>query len=270
MELEREVQWYPGHMAKALRRIREYMRSIDIVVEVVDARIPASGRNPGLNAIAGARTRLVALTRNDLADPETTRRWLEALADRGAGALAVDARVRGNLTRLTTMLTKASADAPAQRAVRRAMIVGIPNSGKSTIVNALIKRSAAKTEARAGVTRHVQWFRLSPAVEIMDTPGVLLPKIASNSSQWKLAMCDAVPAERYDAQEIVAAFHSWLTARKPRTTVPDLEAFARARGFMRRGGAIDYHNAARSYIAAFNDGVFGRISLEAPGDAEAA
>ncbi|HVN69184.1 MAG TPA: ribosome biogenesis GTPase YlqF [Candidatus Binatia bacterium] len=258
--MERQVAWYPGHMAKATRRIREYLRSIDVVVEVVDARVPSSGRNPLLDELAGKRTRVIVLDREDLADPATTKRWLARLSKGNATAIAVDGRAPRSVARI----------AAAMKNPARAMIVGIPNSGKSTIVNALLRRASAKTENRAGVTRSLQWFRLAPGIELMDTPGVLPPKLASAAAQWKLAICGAVPRDHYDPHEVAGEFHRWLVERKPRTRVPDLQSFAQRGGFMRRGGEIDYHNAAQSYIRAFNDGAFGRISLEDPDDAEAA
>ncbi|HEX4013748.1 MAG TPA: ribosome biogenesis GTPase YlqF [Candidatus Cybelea sp.] len=269
-KLERHVQWFPGHMAKALRRIREYLRTIDVVIEVVDARIAQSGRNPVLDELAAARARVVALDREDLADPAATKAWLRHFALRGYTAVAVDGRNPRSVARIAAAIAPAPGRRKGASGVARAMIVGIPNSGKSTIVNALLRRSAAKTEGRAGVTRQVQWFRLSPEIELMDTPGVLPPKISTAAAQWRLAICGAVPTDHYDAQEVVAAFHSWLQARHPATAVPDLHAFATARGFVRRGGELDYHNAAHSYIRAFNEGVFGRISLENLDDAEAA
>jgi ribosome biogenesis GTPase A len=269
-ELERQVQWYPGHMAKAARRIREFLRSIDIVVEVVDARVPSSGRNPLLDELAAKRIRVIALNREDLADPTTTKRWLDEFSHQGATAVAVDGRAQRSAARVAAALSAAAAHQASSAGISRAMIVGVPNSGKSTIVNALLRRAAAKTEDRAGVTRQMQWFRLSPNVELMDTPGVLPPKIPTAAAQWKLAICGAVPRDRYDPQEVAAAFHSWLLACRPHTDVPDLQSFAAARGFMRRGGQVDYHNAAQSYIREFNDGGFGRISLEVPGDAETA
>ena len=255
-------------MAKAMRRIREYLRSIDIVVEVVDARIARSGRNPLLDELAGKHIRLVALDRNDLAEPATTQRWVRHLSQCGWTAVAVDGRSARSVARIAAAIRRCRGEKAA--GIARAMIVGIPNSGKSSIVNALLRRAAAKTEARAGVTKHVSWFRLEGNVEIMDTPGILPTRIPSAVAQWKLAMCGAVPSERYDAQEVAAAFHRWLLARTPASTVPDLHAFATARGFMRHGGELDYHNAAHSYIRAFNEGAFGRISLEAPDDTEAA
>jgi len=256
-------------MAKALRRIREYLRAIDVVIEVVDARVARSGRNAVLDELAGTRTHVVALSRSDLAEAPSTRKWIEAYAERGSVAIAVDGRSRQSVARIARTI----AETPNRRSARgasRAMIVGIPNSGKSTIVNALLRRGAAKIEARAGVTRQVQWFRLASNVELMDTPGVLPPKITGAAAQWKLAICGGVPVGRYDAQEVIAAFHDWLSAKRPHNTVPDLPTFAAARGFVRRGAEIDYHNAAASYIRAFNEGLFGRISLEAPDDSEAA
>ncbi len=257
-------------MVQTTRRIREYLQVIDIVVEVVDARIPRTGRAPLLEQLAGKRMRFVALNRDDLADPATTRLWLDELAAGGAHALAIDGRKRGSVARLAAAIEGFSRHDGRAAKVARAMIVGLPNCGKSTIVNALLRRAAAKAEDRVGVTRQMQWFRLAPNVEVMDTPGVLPPKIAGQAAQWKLAICGALARNRYDPAEVAGAFHSWLLARRPRTKVPDLQAFAAERGFVRRGGSVDYHNAAQSYISALGDGVFGRISLDSPDDAEAA
>ncbi|HYL26666.1 MAG TPA: ribosome biogenesis GTPase YlqF [Candidatus Nitrosotalea sp.] len=270
MPLEQQVSWYPGHMAKAARRMRELLQLIDVVVEVVDARIVRSGRNPLLDELAARRARVVALTRDDLAEPKVTKRWLAELAGCGYAAVAVDARSARSVARVAALVTQASPLGARTGGILRAMVVGIPNSGKSSIINAILKRSAARTEDRAGVTRHMQWFRLARNAELVDTPGVLPPKISGAGAQWKLALCGAVPQDRYDPQEVAAAFHRWLRARGAADRAPDLEAFAAQRGFLRRHGETDYHNAALSYVRAFNDGAFGRISLEDPGDAEAA
>lgn len=263
-ELERVVQWYPGHMARAMRRIGEYVKLVDVVVEVADARVARCGRNPALDAIVGNRARVLVLTRDDLADPAATKAWIRAFADSGLEAVGVDGRSQRSVGRVAGAIARS---APARAGTSRALIVGIPNSGKSSVVNALLRRAAAKTENRAGVTRQLQWFRMAPGVELMDTPGILVPKIAGKDAQWKLAMCGALPRERYDPEEVSAAFYRWLIERRPRTNVPDLSTFANARGFMLRGGEIDYHTAARSYIGAFDGGAFGRISFD---DAEAA
>jgi ribosome biogenesis GTPase A len=267
-ELERVVQWYPGHMVRAMRKIGEYLKLIDIVIEVADARVPRSGRNPALDALIGGRARLLVLTREDLADAHATKAWIEAFAAGGLEAFGVDGRSQRSVARVATATLR---PAKARHGVSRALVVGLPNSGKSSVINGLMRRSAAKTENRAGVTRQLQWFRMLPNVEVMDSPGILVPKIATKDAQWKLAACGALPRDRYDPEQIAVAFHRWLRRQRPRTRVPDLEAFAASRGFVRRGGEIDYHNAAQAYLRALNEGVFGRISLESvKDDAEAA
>jgi ribosome biogenesis GTPase A len=147
--------------------------------------------------------------------------------------------------------------------MQRAMVVGIPNSGKSSVINGLVGRSVARTEDRAGVTRQLQWFKVGGGLELMDTPGILVPRIPTADAQWKLALVAAVPRDHYDPEDVVARFHRWLTEKTGgRTKVPDLSAFAQMRGFVRHGGESDYHNAAQSYVKDFNDGKFGRITLE--------
>ncbi len=259
------VQWYPGHMASAMRRIDDYIKLIDIVVEVVDARVPSSGANPLLAAISGKRPRLLVLNREDLADPVQTARWLAHFEKIRRKAVAVNGREQASVSKAGYFLGQLASGA---RGTQRVMVVGIPNSGKSSVINGLLRRAAARTEDRAGVTRQLQWFRVGPNLELMDTPGILVPKISSPEAQWKLALTGAVPRERYDPEDISIRFHRWLAeTTKGRTKVPDLENFARVRGFMRRGGEVDYHNAAQSYIRDFNDGKFGRITLEpAPHD----
>ncbi|HTU69150.1 MAG TPA: ribosome biogenesis GTPase YlqF [Candidatus Baltobacteraceae bacterium] len=263
-QLDKVVQWYPGHMVRSMRRIADYLKLIDIVIEVIDGRAARSDTNPMLDRLAGERSRIVVLSRDDLADPAITSRWIEWFAQREREAIAVEARNQQSVSRILAALT---AQAKERTGISRAIVVGVPNSGKSSIINGLLRRGAAKTEDRAGVTRALQWFRLAPKIELMDTPGILVPKIEGAQAQWKLALIGAVPRERYDPCEVCAEFHRWLLVRgNGRTNVPDLATFAGARGFVRRGGEVDEYNAARSYIKAFNDGVFGRISLEAPDD----
>lgn len=264
-DFEQVVQWYPGHMASAMRRIDDYLKLIDIVIEVVDARVPVIGANPYLGMLCGKRPRLLVLNREDLADPAQTARWLAYFEKNKRKAVAVNGREQSSVSKANYFLGQL---ASGLRGTQRIMVVGLPNSGKSSVINGLLRRAAARTEDRAGVTRQLQWFRVGPNLELMDTPGILVPKISSPEAQWKLALVGAVPRERYDPEDIAIRFHRWLAeTTKGRTKVPDLETFARARGFMRKGGEVEYHNAAQSYIKDFNDGKFGRISLEpAPDD----
>jgi ribosome biogenesis GTPase A len=256
---EQVVQWYPGHMAAAMRRIGDYIKLIDVLIEVVDARVPHSGANPAVDRIAGNRPRVLLLNRSDLANPHETARWVAFLAARQR-TLAVNGREQSSVAKAGAALLELAA---AGGGTQRAMVVGIPNSGKSSIINGLLRRASARTEDRAGVTRALQWFRVGPNLELMDTPGVLVPKIAGPEAQWKLALVGAVPRERYDPEDIATRFHRWLVdVTDGRTAVPNLEQFAQGRGFVRRGGEIDYHNAAQSYIKDFNDGKFGRLTLE--------
>ena len=259
-DLERAVQWYPGHMVRAMRDIGERLKLIDLVIEVTDARVARSGRNPLLDRLIGTRKRLLVLNRDDLADPQITKRWIEHYRSLDLPCTAADGRAQPSVRRAAAMVAELAAD---MRGTVRTIVLGLPNSGKSSIINGLLRRAAAKTEDRAGVTRQLQWFRMNGKVEIMDSPGILVPKIPDAQAQWKLALATAVPRERYDPQEVATRFYEWAQERGDER-VPSLEAFGRARGFMRRGGEIDLHNASQSYISAFNEGNFGRISLEEP------
>ena len=257
--IERTIQWYPGHMAKAMRRIAEDMAGIDVVVECADARVPLSGTNPALANMAGRRPHLLVLTREQLADPKTTRAWLSYYAAQGRAAVAVDAKDR----RGVASLREALAALPATKTTMRAIVLGIPNAGKSTVINALVGRNVARAEDRAGVTRSRQWFRVAQRFEIMDTAGILVPKIDTADAQWKLALVGAVPRARFDAEDVVTRLARWARSHDM-NEIPELEAFARARGFMARGTGLDTHNAGWAYIKDWSDGKFGRMTLEAP------
>jgi len=252
------IQWYPGHMAKAMRRLAEDLKILDVVLEVIDARVPRSGANPALERIAAHKPRLRILAREDLADPVATEAWLARLRDAGDIVVAVAAKEPSGAARLQTALSELSSSKRSARAIA----VGIPNAGKSTVINALVGRNVAKTEDRAGVTRSAQWFRVTPALELMDTAGILVPKIDTPEAQWKLALVGAVPRSRFDAEDVVARFSAWAATTAYADSVPDLETYAQSRGFVRHGSIADTHNAAWSYIKDFSDGKFGRITLE--------
>jgi ribosome biogenesis GTPase A len=253
------IHWFPGHMVTAMRKIGETLRLVDVAIEILDARIPASSANDGLHALVGRKPLITALTREDLADPDTTAAWLAHFRAQGRTALAVDAKRYGSIATILGALREYQTEGPT-----RIIVVGIPNTGKSTVINSLLRRTAAKAEDRAGVTRSLQWFRVDPRVELMDTPGILVPKIETEEAQWKLALTGALPRERYDAEQVIARFAAWDSRRTAGRRFPSLEEFATKRGFLRKGGEPDWHNAAGAYLAAFNAGTFGRITLEEP------
>jgi ribosome biogenesis GTPase A len=260
------AQWFPGHMVRAMRLLEEQLALVDIVIEVVDARLPRSSANPELDRIIGDRPRMVVLGRDDLADPFVTRRWLTWFGEHGRPAIAVDGRLQPSVNRARADLDRYLAG----RGPSRAMVIGVPNTGKSSLINGLAKRAAAKTENKAGVTRQLRWFRVNPQLELMDTPGILVPKIPSDQAMWMLALTGALPRERYDPEDVIARFAAWAAIHAARLGVPDLETFARERGFVRRGEEIDTHNAAGAYLRAYNEGKFGRLSFEEPAPGPAA
>jgi ribosome biogenesis GTPase A len=256
---EATIQWYPGHMATAMRKLGERLSIVDVLVEVLDARVPRSSANPALDELAGRKPRVVVLGREDLADPHATREWLAWYREHGRTAIAVNGKDQTSVKRVAAALGALAGSGPT-----RAMVVGIPNTGKSSIINGLIRRTAAKAEDKAGVTRSLQWFRVRPKLEVMDTPGILVPKIATPQAQWQLALTGALPRERFDAEDVVTRFAAWAQAERPKLNVPDLETFARARGFARRGGEVDLHNAAGAFLREFGEAKFGRITFERP------
>ncbi|HTW86200.1 MAG TPA: ribosome biogenesis GTPase YlqF [Candidatus Sulfotelmatobacter sp.] len=255
-----QIQWYPGHMAAAMRKLAERLKIVDVVIEVVDARLPRSSANPALDQLAARKRRILVLGCEDLADPHATREWVAWYAAHDRLAIPVNGKDPTSVRRLQAPL----AETVATKGTTRAIVVGIPNTGKSSIINGLVGRTAAKTEDKAGVTRSLQWFRVQPKLEVMDTPGILVPKIATPQAQWQLALTGALPRDRFDPEEIVTAFVAWSRAHRPALTVPDLEEFARARGFARRGGEFDLHNAAGAYLREIGTGAFGRITFERP------
>ena len=247
-------------MAKAMRKLGERLRIVDVIIEVIDARLPRASSNPALDALAERKPRLVVLGREDLADPHATRDWIAWYGENGRRAIPVNGKDQTSVKRIAVALDELLSGSGAARA----MVVGIPNTGKSSIINGLLRRTAAKAQDKAGVTRSLQWFRVQPKLEVMDTPGILVPKIATPEAQWQLALTGALPRERFNAEEVVGRFVAWAHERRPALDVPDLERFARARGFARRGGELDLHNAAGAFLKDFGDGKFGRITFELP------
>jgi len=283
-------------MAKAKRLMAEELRGIDVVVELADARLPVSSRSPVLDELARNKPRLIVLTRVDLADPHCTDRWVERFQREGVIAIPVNARTGQGLRDFKRALdefveakmNRARARG-IEKAVTRGMICGIPNVGKSSFVNQLAGRAVAKTGDRPGVTRSLQWIRVG-RTELLDTPGVLAPKLANDEQGLKLAASGAVKEEIFEAYEVCAYVLAYMSQRYPDalakryglrvetpvmwTNIQDVwpavqpwfEHIGRARGALAAGGAVDEERVAKMVIRDLQEGRLGPVSLEWPED----
>lgn len=256
---------YPGHMARAGRLIRESLQLVDAVVEIADARLPRTSRHGGLSGlVAGKRTFLV-LNKMDLAEAAVTAAFVGAALAAGQGAAAVDSRGGAGVPAAVRLLTEL---AGGRRL--RLMVVGLPNVGKSAFINRVAGRRRAPSADRPGVTRGVQWIRLGPGLELLDTPGILRPQGASGETLFKLAACGILAAESYDPVTVAAWLWEQLTFGRPDVlpAAPDaytfLADFGRARGFVRAGGVLDEERAAVAFLLDFRKGHLGRFTLDAP------
>ena len=279
------IQWFPGHMTKAQRMIGENMGLVDGVCELLDARIPFSSRNPDIDRLAGDKPRLVILNRADLADPAVTARWRNYFRSRGLAVLETDARsgkgvgqfsgaVRGILKeKLAALEARGQGSRPL-----RIMILGIPNVGKSTLINKVAGRKAAIAGDRPGVTRGKQWISIDKGLELLDTPGILWPKFDSQEVGEALALTRAIKADVLDKETLAANFMLRLRALYPGVIearykfAPDpekngfelLEDAGRKRGFLVSGGEVDIERMANTLLSEYHEGKLGRLSLEAP------
>lgn len=280
-----QINWYPGHMAKAMRQMENDIKMVDCVCEVLDARIPLSSHNPELDRLAGTKPRVVILNRVDQADPNVTELWKNHFKAQGIGVVMTDCKsgkgVNAMPAAVKTML-KDKLDSYAARGqtgrALRAMIVGIPNVGKSSLINRVAGRKAAEAANRPGVTRGRQWIRISTDFELLDTPGVLWPKLEEAYIGENLAVTGAIRDEIIDTWELAEALAGRLIARyrdrldeRYNITVEDgasprevLELIAAKRGYRVRGGEADYERTAAVLVDDFRSGKLGRISLEVP------
>lgn len=279
---ESRIQWFPGHMARTRRRIKENLGLVDAVCEIVDARIPRSSRNPDLNSIIGGKPRLIILNKADLADENATKEWIKHYSSDGCRVMTADSRkgvgVKQFIPEIKTLL-KDKLERYRQKGMRgkmlRVMIVGIPNVGKSSFINKLAGRSA-KVEDRPGVTRGNQWFSLGGGVEVMDTPGVLWPKFDDAAVGEMLAFTGAVKDTIIDVEHLALRLIETLTPAYEENicarfkTEPDkdalhmLEKIAVRRGMLIKGGEADIERASVMFLDEFRAGKLGRITLELP------
>ena len=279
------IQWYPGHMKKARELVEENLKLVDVVVELLDARIPAASANPMLRDIVGDKPRIVALNKRDLADEKMTKCWLEYFRAKKLPVVALDSVSGKGMKELLTLIEKeakyrterlVSKGGAARKA--RVMILGIPNVGKSTLINRLAGAAKAKTADKPGVTRAKQWIRIGVDVDLLDTPGILWPKFEDRVVGIKLAFTGAVNDEIYDMENVANLLlatlrrdHSERLQERfkfkealPETTAELMEAIGRRRGCLLKGGRIDLEKVQHILLSEFRMGKFGKISLDVP------
>lgn len=285
--IKQNVQWFPGHMAKTRRLIKESLNLVDGVVEIVDARIPVSSRNPELDSIIQKKPRIILLNKCDVADSQATSMWLKYFRDKGFYAAAVDCRTGKGLNSFDSLVKQALKSVIERNDAKgmsgkplRLMVVGIPNTGKSSFINRMGKNAKAKVADKAGVTRQNQWFVVGNGVELLDTPGVLWPKFDYPEVGDKLAFIGSVKDEVTDKETLACRLLESLAATRPQA-IEDrykisgisglqgweiLEMIGKKRGFLIKGGEIDYERAAVIVADEFRGGKLGRITLELPID----
>ena len=276
------LQWYPGHMRKAERLVKENLKLVDVVIELLDARIPMSSGNPVLREIVGGKPRVIVLNKADLADEAATRAWVKHFAVQGITAVPVDA-VKGRgvkeLVQVIAKCAKPKTDKLVQHGAKaraaRCMILGIPNVGKSSLINRLSGGSKTKVENRPGVTRAKQWIRIGAQLELLDMPGILWPKFEDRQAALHLAFTGAINDNVYDVASVVLLLLDTLRMRYPsdlmeryrlEKELPSgmelLEEIGRKRGCLRAGGKVDYEKAEQIVLTDFRSGRLGRVTLD--------
>ncbi|WP_226528272.1 ribosome biogenesis GTPase YlqF [Metabacillus niabensis] len=280
------IQWFPGHMAKARRQVTEKLKLIDIVFELVDARIPMSSRNPMIDDIVSSKPRIVLLNKADKADEAITKQWIEYFKEQDIPSIAIDAQSGTGLKQITSLsklLLKEKFDKMAAKGIKpraiRALIIGIPNVGKSTLINRLAKKNIAKTGDRPGVTTAQQWVKVGNELELLDTPGILWPKFEDQLVGQKLATTGAIKDAILNLQDITVFALTFLKEHYPnrlieRFHLEDLsdeivslfDEIGKKRGCMMSGGYIDYDKTSELILREIRTDKLGRLSFETPAD----
>lgn len=289
MDQERmNIQWYPGHMTKTRRQIEADLKQVDAVCEIVDARIPMSSRNPDIDSICGNKPRIVILNRMDLADPAATKRWAEFFKRKGMAAVPTDCKSRRGIADFQPAVRTVLKEKIERNAAKgmnrpvRVMIVGIPNVGKSTLINQISGRKGAKAENRPGVTRGKQWVTVDNSLLLLDTPGILWPKFEDPQVGMMLAYTGAVKDGIMDVEELACYLIQLLHRRYPQALkdrygidveedLPGyelLEMAGRKRGFLISGGEINTERMAKVLLDEYRSGKLGKFTLEEPEDAQ--
>ncbi|MEF2838328.1 MAG: ribosome biogenesis GTPase YlqF [Oscillospiraceae bacterium] len=278
------IQWYPGHMTKTRRQIEADLKQVDAVCEIVDARIPMSSRNPDIDAICGTKPRIIVLNRMDLADPNATKKWAAYFKSKGMAVLATDCKTRRGIADFTPAARVACAEKLERDARRgmnrplRVMVVGIPNVGKSTLINQISGRKGAKAENRPGVTRGKQWVTVDSGLQLLDTPGILWPKFEDPEVGMMLAYTGAVKEGVIDIEELSCRLMELLHKYYPQTLLerykveaPEgtpgwelVEMAGRKRGYLISGGEVNTERMSKVLLDEFRGGKLGKFTLEMP------
>ncbi|GAB2563681.1 ribosome biogenesis GTPase YlqF [Gracilibacillus alcaliphilus] len=280
------IQWFPGHMAKAKREVQEKLKLVDFVIELVDARAPYSSQNPLLQQILNQKPKMMVLMKKDLADPEMTNRWLAHFAEQGMMAIAVDVNQRQDIQHVI-MTAKEMAREKMERLQKkgvrprpaRAMIIGIPNVGKSTLINRLAQKKIAKTGNKPGVTKNQQWIKVKKDFELLDTPGILWPKFEEEMVGLRLAAIGTIKDQLLPKEDVAAFIIQYM-----QTVYPDklqeryditaaqsemvvvFEAIGSKRGCLEAGGSVNYEKTAEVILQDIRSGHFGELTLEQPNE----
>ena len=280
-------QWYPGHMTKARRMMQENIKLIDIVVELVDARVPFSSKNPDIDELAKNKYRLIVLNKADMADAKTTAVWQNYFEAKGFFVAKVNSQKGAGMKEVKSLIEKACQEKKARDKKRgilnrplRAMVVGIPNVGKSTFINSFAGKACAKTGNKPGVTKGKQWIRLNKQVELLDTPGILWPKFEDQTVGQHLAFIGSIKDELIQSVELAMHMIDYITASYPgilgktytvdesEDSVAILNAIAVNRGCLKKGNELDHDKAAFLLLDDFRNARLGKISVENPQDGE--
>ncbi|GGE65739.1 ribosome biogenesis GTPase YlqF [Priestia taiwanensis] len=282
------IQWFPGHMAKARRQVTEKLKLIDVVIELIDARLPASSRNPMIDEIISHKPRLMLLNKADLADDKVTKEWIAYFEAQGHKVLAIDAQSGKGMKEIINAcqeLVKEKFDKMRAKGIKpravRALIVGIPNVGKSTLINKLAKKNIAQTGDRPGVTKAQQWIKVGKEIELLDTPGILWPKFEDELVGLRLATTGAIKDSIMNLQDITVYALRFLGERYPKrleerygiTAITDdiveaFDAIGKLRGCLMGGGDVDYDKVSDLVLRELRGGRLGRLTFERPIDLE--
>ena len=279
-------QWYPGHMTKARRMMQENIKLIDLIIELVDARIPLSSRNPDIDDMGKNKARLIVLNKADLAEEKRNDEWVEYFKEKGYSAVKVNSKKGGGIKSIHSVIQEACREKTERDRRRgilnrpvRAMVAGIPNVGKSTFINTLAGKACTKTGNKPGVTKGKQWIRLNKSVELLDTPGILWPKFEDQKAALKLAFIGSIKDEilqteelaseliKYMEEEYAGAIGEKYSVETTEDSYECLRRIAESRHCLVRGNELDTEKAAALFLDDFRNGRLGRITLENPENA---